>query len=193
MKRCHPGGEALTRRLVTLAGWGTGAAVLDIGCGEGETAALLQRLCSAACRGIDIEPLPDAKSYIIRGDACALPFSGASFDGVLFECSLSPIRDQDAALREAYRVLKKGGRLALANMTARTETNIEVCGLGRLEPWQAQCARLSAAGFTLLCEEDRTDELLSLFGNMILNGEQTPDTALLKRARPGYRISVWQK
>lgn len=192
MKRCHPGGRALTERLIAMAGWGNGAAVLDIGCGEGESTALLRSCCSAACRGIDIEPAPGAADYIIKGDACTLPFSEGAFEGVLFECSLSLISDADKAISEAYRVLKSGGRLALANLTARSETAY-LPSLGRLEPWEEQQTRLIKAGFTLLFEEDKKEELLSLFGDLLLSGAELPDTALLRGARPGYRISIWQK
>lgn len=46
-----------------------------------------------------------------EGDARALPYPDATFDGVYLATVLGEIPDQDAALREIARVLRPGGRL----------------------------------------------------------------------------------
>lgn len=54
----------------------------------------------------------------LQGDAEALPLPDASMDGALCECALCTFPDKEAAARELVLVLRPGGRLALADMTA---------------------------------------------------------------------------
>ena len=48
-----------------------------------------------------------------QGDAKALPFTDAKFDAAYMITVLGEVGDADAALREAARVLKPGGRLSI--------------------------------------------------------------------------------
>ena len=50
---------------------------------------------------------------LVQGDAMALPFPAASFDGVTGHSFLYLIPDRAKALAEAHRVLRPGGRLVL--------------------------------------------------------------------------------
>jgi ubiquinone/menaquinone biosynthesis C-methylase UbiE len=59
----------------------------------------------AADTGVDID--------LRRGDAQALEFGDASFDTVLITLALCTIPDAGAAVREARRVLRPGGKLIL--------------------------------------------------------------------------------
>ncbi|MGH2451099.1 MAG: class I SAM-dependent methyltransferase [Candidatus Limnocylindria bacterium] len=127
----HPGGAALTRRLIRFLGVGPGDTVADVACGPGESSLQLAR--EAGCRvfGIDLSSesieaawraaeetgLAASVSFVV-GDAEALPLEDASVDGVLCECSLCTFPDKRAAAAELSRVLKPGGRLALSDMTA---------------------------------------------------------------------------
>jgi SAM-dependent methyltransferase len=51
-----------------------------------------------------------------HGDATALPYEDASFDGAFLVTVLGEIPDQEAALRELSRVLKPGGRLVVGEL-----------------------------------------------------------------------------
>jgi ubiquinone/menaquinone biosynthesis C-methylase UbiE len=51
-----------------------------------------------------------------QGDARALPYDDATFDGAYLTAVLGEIPDQDAALRELARVLKPGGRLVVGEL-----------------------------------------------------------------------------
>jgi len=91
----------------------TDLSVLDIGCGTGQ---FLEYLSSRGHRGslvgIDLAPpdIPDtAGKRYVAGDAEALPFEDESFETVTCLHTLSHIRDLDAAMAEARRVLRPGG------------------------------------------------------------------------------------
>lgn len=96
--------------------------MLDVGCGEG-------RFCRmAAERGLEIvgiDPTVDLlaraqalhpSGRYIEGMAEELPFEDASFDVVVFYMTLIDIPDFRAALAEAVRVLRPGGRLLISNL-----------------------------------------------------------------------------
>ena len=53
---------------------------------------------------------------VLRSDMHALPFDDASFDSVLLLHVLTYAQDPDQVLRETKRVLRPGGRLAIATL-----------------------------------------------------------------------------
>ena len=127
----HPGGDRLTRRLAQLAGIERGQRVLDVACGSGATALLLAGELKCDVVGVDlgwraIERAADAaraagpatRVRFVRGDAEELPFSDASFDVALSECSLCTFPDKRRAIAEMARVVRPGGTIAIADVTA---------------------------------------------------------------------------
>jgi SAM-dependent methyltransferase len=129
----HPGGERLTRRLAELAGIAPGQRVVDVACGSGATALLLARECEAETVGVDLGTrtierarrearalgLAD-RARFVHGDAEALPLPDATFDVALSECSLCTFPDKRRAVSEMVRVLRPGGVVAVADVTAVT-------------------------------------------------------------------------
>lgn len=112
-----PAATARTDGTVRLAeafvSWaGIAGAVLDIGCGGG----WLQRMMpDAIYHGLD--PMPADQAYrfpFVRALADRLPFPDGAFDTCCFFSSIDYAIDIDATLAEARRVLKPGGRLAIA-------------------------------------------------------------------------------
>ncbi|WGH79164.1 class I SAM-dependent methyltransferase [Jannaschia ovalis] len=95
---------------------------LEIGCGSGAlTAAILARAAPktllATDRSADFlhhtaAALADARLSFMRADATALPVGDDSRDVVTSGLVLNFVPDRAAALREARRVLRPGGRLA---------------------------------------------------------------------------------
>lgn len=110
-------------RLCAAAAVTPGQSVLDVACGTGVAArAAAQRVRDGGrVTGLDrnegmldvarrLAPEIDWRS----GLAEALPFEDASFDAVLSQFGLMFFEDRVQALREMWRVLKPGGRLAVA-------------------------------------------------------------------------------
>ncbi|HEY3644238.1 MAG TPA: class I SAM-dependent methyltransferase [Gammaproteobacteria bacterium] len=104
-------GQAATRAAVLSAARGL---VLDIGCGDRWLSADIGT--RAHYVGLDYPPTV-AQGYAgapeVFGDACDLPFGDACAELVLLLDVLEHLRAPEAALTEAVRVLKPGGRLVL--------------------------------------------------------------------------------
>ena len=93
---------------------------LDLGCGEGRLSRDLKALGHDIV-GVDASPTmiaaareADPQIDVQLADAAALPFSGSAFDCVVAFMSLQDVQDLDGAVREAGRVLERGGRFCVA-------------------------------------------------------------------------------
>jgi ubiquinone/menaquinone biosynthesis C-methylase UbiE len=104
-----------------------GERVVDVACGTGIVARLAAGHVgqSGSVVGVDINPhmiavalslmAPAGASIEWReGSALALPLADDEFDLALCQAGLQFIPDRPAALREMYRVLKPGGRVAIS-------------------------------------------------------------------------------
>jgi ubiquinone/menaquinone biosynthesis C-methylase UbiE len=114
--------------LVEDAAVGAGQTVLDVATGPGEPALSIARVVGSAGRvvGVDVVPamieaalreaqrqrLANARFRVAPADA--LPFDGRSFDAVVCRFGVMFFPSPRAGIREMLRVLKPGGRLAMA-------------------------------------------------------------------------------
>lgn len=104
-----------------------GSRVLDVACGNGNASlAAAHRFCRVA--GLDYVPalLERARERaaaerlaidFVEGDAEQLPFPSESFDAAVSTFGVMFAPDQERAAREMTRVVRRGGKIALANWT----------------------------------------------------------------------------
>ncbi|RZL94713.1 MAG: methyltransferase domain-containing protein [Variovorax sp.] len=109
--------------IARAAGVERGQRVLDVACGTGVLACAAAELAGAEGQvtGLDANPqmLAVARRKSTRidwvdGRAESLPFPDAAFDAVVSQFGMMFFDDRPAALREMLRVLRPGGRFAVA-------------------------------------------------------------------------------
>lgn len=93
--------------------------ILDVGCGTGAVTRDIASLTSGEVTALDLDPeklkvageyLYDLKNVrIVQGDVLSLPFEDSSFDLVVLNIVLIYVKDQQKALDEMARVVKRGG------------------------------------------------------------------------------------
>src|SRR5205085_4690838 len=90
-----------------------------------------------------------------KGTIEAIPLPDNSVDVIISNCVINLSSDKDAVLREAFRVLKPGGRFAVSDVIVRGQVPADVrrsmelwvgCIAGALEESE-YTAKLRAAGF----------------------------------------------
>jgi len=160
-----------------LAKLNPGETVLDLGSGSGIDVLLAARRVGPTGRacGLDMadEMLALAnenkrKSGIenvefLRGEIENIPLPHNSVDVVISNCVINLSTDKDRVLREAFRVLKPGGRFAVSDVLTRGEILPEIrrnvllwvgCVAGALEESEYR-SKLAAAGFERIDIEAR--------------------------------------
>jgi SAM-dependent methyltransferase len=152
-----------------LAALEPGQTVLDLGSGGGIDVLLSARRVGPAGKvyGLDMtdEMLALARENqrkagatnveFLKGVIERIPLPDDSVDVVISNCVINLSSDKDAVLREAFRVLKPGGRLAVSDVVVRGEVPAEIrrgmelwvgCIAGALQESE-YAAKLRAAGF----------------------------------------------
>jgi len=105
------------------------AVVLDVACGTGDLSLELNKNSKARIIGTDFcRPMLEfarSKSAgethaipYIEGDALALPFDDGQFDAVTIAFGLRNLANVPDGIKELYRILKPGGRLAVLEFSA---------------------------------------------------------------------------
>lgn len=152
-----------------LAELKAGEVVLDLGSGGGIDVLLSARRVGPTGKayGLDMtdEMLALAKENqrksglqnveFLRGEIEHIPLPDNSVDVIISNCVVNLSADKDQVLREAFRVLKPGGRFAISDVVTRGEMLPEIrksvllwvgCVAGALEENEYR-AKLIAAGF----------------------------------------------
>jgi len=172
-----------------LAVLSPGETVLDLGSGGGIDVLLSARRVGPTGKayGLDMtdEMLTLARENqkkagaenieFLKGEIEQIPLPDNSIDVVISNCVINLSADKDKVLREAFRVLKPGGRFAVSDVVTRGEMPPEVrekvllwigCIAGALEETEYR-SKLAAAGFENISLEAtriyRSDEVKTFF------------------------------
>jgi SAM-dependent methyltransferase len=154
----HPGGPKLTRQLASTTLIGPNTEVLDLACGNGNSARIVAAGFGASVTGCDFSAVNlqratkasisaglEARTSFIRGSAEQLPFDAQTFDVALCECSLCLFENLNGALAEIFRVLKPGGRIGISDFYLNAPVPAVLDGL----LGQALCVTGAASADTL--------------------------------------------
>jgi ubiquinone/menaquinone biosynthesis C-methylase UbiE len=198
----HGRGLEATEEVAQLMQPGPADHILDIGSGIGGPARWFAKNFGCSVTGIDLTPeFCDVARHLTRllgfedrvafetGDALAMPFADASFDGAYSMNVSMNIADKGAFYREIHRVLKPGAWLVLSEI-ARGEG-------GEMEyptPWASSAQSsflttpeetrqgLTAAGFDIMRLHSTREEALA-FGTrsraLVARGEKPPHRAVM--------------
>lgn len=102
-----------------------GGALLDVGGGSGQLAALLAHALDARVTVLDptAELLahvpPGQRITAVAGTAEAMPLADSAFDAIVVTDAFHHFRDQDGAVREFRRVVRPGGAVLVLDLDPR--------------------------------------------------------------------------
>ena len=146
-----------------------GETVLDLGSGGGIDVLLSARRVGPAGKAYGLDMTDEMLAFanenkrkagienveFLKGDIESIPLPDNSVDVIISNCVINLSADKDKVLREALRVLKPGGRLAVSDVVTRGEMLPEIrqsvlawvgCIAGALEENEYR-SKLAGAGF----------------------------------------------
>lgn len=152
-----------------LAMLNAGETVLDLGSGGGIDVLLSAKRVGPAGKAYGLDMTDEmlalanqnkrkagiANAEFLKGEIEHIPLPDNSVDAVISNCVINLSVDKDAVLREAFRVLKPGGRFAVSDVVTRGEMLPEIrksvllwvgCIAGALEE-NEYLSKLTGAGF----------------------------------------------
>jgi arsenite methyltransferase len=153
-----------------LAQLHAGETVLDLGSGGGIDVLLSARRVGPTGKAYGLDMTDEmlalanankqkagvANVEFLKGEIEKIPLPDNSVDVIISNCVINLSADKDAVLREAFRVLRPGGRFAVSDVVTRGEMLPEIrksvllwvgCIAGALEESDYR-SKLSAAGFS---------------------------------------------
>ncbi|WP_254591203.1 arsenite methyltransferase [Methanocella conradii] len=153
-----------------IAGLKPGETVLDLGSGGGIDVFLSARMVGPEGKAIGIDATPEmvwkarkaAKEMGIAnvefrlGEIECMPVESNTIDVVISNCVINLSPDKGKVFREAFRVLKPGGRIAVSDMVLTQELSADereklrfwASCIGGAIPLQEYIEKMTEAGFT---------------------------------------------
>jgi sarcosine/dimethylglycine N-methyltransferase len=174
----HYGGLEANDVLAAAAGIDEGSRVADFCAGLGGPARYFARRYGAFVTGVELTPARvnganeltrlvslHENVQIVEGNVMAAPIPDRSVDVVISQEAMLHIPDRRRAMAEAFRVLKRGGRLAFTDWVApaplaKDDADLlwEGQAVQKLESPKSYRDLLTAVGFRVRSSEDLTTE-----------------------------------
>ena len=152
-----------------LAKLSPGEVVLDLGSGGGIDVLLSARRVGSTGKAYGLDMIDEMlalanqnkhksgmeNAEFLKGEIENIPLPDNSVDVIISNCVINLSADKDKVLREAFRVLKPGGRFAVSDVVTRGKISLKVresvllwvgCIAGALDQTQYR-DKLAAAGF----------------------------------------------
>ncbi len=192
---------------ITLAELQPGQTVLDLGSGGGIDCFMAARQVGETGRviGIDMTPAMIEKAEANKarvnlsnvefrlGQIEKMPVSSDVVDVIISNCVINLSPDKPAVFREAFRVLKPGGRLAVSDMV--TQGKFTAQEKADMDAW-AECitgaedigdyvAAIKEAGFEEISVRDKGNPEIELAGSLSLDGPARLFSARVTAVKPG--------
>ena len=168
-----------------------GEVVLDLGSGPGRDVLYAAELVGPNGRAIGVDATPEmvfrareTAASLQRGNAEFrlgeiehLPVDSETVDGIASDCVVNLSPDKAQVFREAFRVLKPGGRIVVSDVVADRELPAEMrqdaerwaaCEAGAVTP-EEYVALMRAAGFEAI-EADRTGAYREGLSRAVVHG-----------------------
>ena len=184
----HTMGRIATSQLVDLLGIRPDTNVLDAGSGIGGTARFVADTCGCNVSAVDLtEEYCETARWLNRlvglddrisvrqADVTDLPFAEATFDVVFSQHVQMNVADKGSLYREACRVLKQGGRLAIWDITSGGHGELgyplpwaDQPGLSHLATSAELHDAVESSGFAIEAWNDLTDQAASTM-DMVLS------------------------
>lgn len=179
---------------------GPGDRLVDLACGRGGPGLLLARMTGADLVGVDFSRVavshaagraslfvPQGRATHRVGDLAATGLDDQHADAVVCLDSVQFAPDRDAAAREAYRILRPGGRYVQTNWQASDPRDPALPrGLRGLD----FAGILRRAGFTGIVVEDRPDlaRVVTEVFSTALDLDAEDDDTVLRRLQDEARV-----
>jgi sarcosine/dimethylglycine N-methyltransferase len=174
----HYGGLAATDELARGAQVSNGSRVADFCAGLGGTVRYLAHKYGADVTGIELTPARVAGAQeltkrvglqetarVIEGNVLEVPLADASMDAIVSQEAFCHVPDVKKALTEAFRILRKDGKLAFTDWTANeplTADDAQLMWDGMaIQPLRSisdYCHLVESGGLRVLSATDLTDE-----------------------------------
>ena len=128
-----PACQRWNRYMLEKSGITANSRVLDIGCGNGNTAIWLAQQTGSEVVGIDLSSVrvenaqelakdhPSLKVQFLKASATDLPFEAESFTHVWSQACLYHVHERKSALQEIHRVLQERGTFLFDDLVTPTE------------------------------------------------------------------------
>jgi sarcosine/dimethylglycine N-methyltransferase len=174
----HYGGLAATDELARGARISRGTRVADFCAGLGGTVRYLAYRYGADVTGIELTPARVAGAQdltgrvglqnsvrVLEGSVLDVPLADASMEAVVSQESFCHLPDRNKALSEAFRILKKAGRVAVTDWVSHqplsgedAQLMWEGMAIQPLETIASYRDKAEAVGFRILSVTDLTEE-----------------------------------